>query len=235
MAPCPAKYKQPNGKRSITLSTKILKKIVVPASTSNLGPGFDTLGLAVNRYLTIEVEPSSDFSVEISGEGSNEIPTDESNLTVRALRKILGELPKSKIRIHNDIPSCGGFGASGAAIIGGLVLGNELLPQMGSSEQKKHSTEEIYNDAIDIEGHPDNVSAALFGGLIVNARGKNGIYSHIKIPVDGKLKFVAVLPDSKVETSAARKILPGSVSLPGCGMEHSTQLTPCRGICFWEL
>jgi len=192
---------------------------VVPASTSNLGPGFDTLGLAVNRYLTIEAVPSRDFSVEISGEGASEIPRDESNLTVRALTKILGEVPKLKIKIHNEIPSCGGFGASGAAIIGGLVLGNELL-------QKKRSVADIYNIAISIEGHPDNVSAALFGGLVINARGEDGAYSHIKIPVNGNLRFVAVLPDSKVETSAARKILPASVTLRDAvsNIQHSSLL-----------
>lgn len=212
--------------KEFNLSTKFSKKIVVPASTSNLGPGFDTLGLAVNRYLTIEVEPSSSFSLEISGEGSDEIPTGESNLTVRALKKILGAVPKLKIKIHSEIPACGGFGASGAAIIGGLVLSNELLPQVGSFGQKKHSEDDIYNIAVDIEGHPDNVSAALFGGLIVNARGKNGEYSHIKILVEGRLKLVAVLPDSKVETSAARKILPKSITLPEAvsNVQHSSLL-----------
>jgi len=159
------------------------------------------------------------LSIEISGEGSDEIPTDESNLTVRALTKILGEVPKLKMRIHNEIPSCGGFGASGAAIIGGLVLGNELLG-------KKHSVEDIYNIAISIEGHPDNVSAALFGGLVVNARGRNDEYSHIKIPVNGSLKFVVLLPDSKVETVAARKILPTSVTLHDAvsNVQHSSLL-----------
>lgn len=194
-------------------------KIVVPASTSNLGPGFDTLGLAVNRYLTIKVEPSADFSIKISGEGADRIPTGESNLTFNALREILGEVPKLKLDIQNEIPYCGGFGASGAAIIGGLILGNELLP-------RKRSFEEIYNIAIGIEGHPDNVSAALFGGLIVNAQGMNGKYSHIKIPVNETLKFIAILPDTRVRTSAARKMLPVSVALHEAvsNVQHSSLL-----------
>ena len=204
-----------------------------------MGPGFDTLGLAVNRYLTIEVEPSPDFSIEISGEGYNEIPTDKSNLTARALMEILGGLPKLKIRIRNEIPSCGGFGASGAAIIGGLVLGNELLPQMGSAcgGQEKRSEEYIYNTAISIEGHPDNVSAALFGGLIVNARRMSGGYSHIKIPVNGNLKFVAILPDSRVETAAARKILPTSVSLHEAvsNVQHSSLLVAAFALGDYEM
>lgn len=123
------------------------------------------------------------------------------------------------MRIHNEIPSCGGFGASGAAIIGGLMLGNELL-------RKKKSITDIYNLAINIEGHPDNVSAALFGGLIVNARKTDGEYSHIKIPVNGDLKFIAILPDTKVETSTARKILPTSVTLREAvsNVQHSSLL-----------
>jgi homoserine kinase len=214
----------------LSLATRFSRKIVVPASTSNLGPGFDTLGLAVNRYLTIEAESSPVFSLEISGEGASEIPTDESNLIIRALKKISGDVPKLRILVHNEIPSCGGFGASGAAIIGGLVLGNELLHQ-------KHSIEDIYNIAVDIEGHPDNVSAALFGGLIVNARNTNGEYSRIRIPVNGKLKFVAVLPDSKVETAAARKILPTTVTLHDAvsNVQHSSLLVAAFATQDYEL
>ena len=180
-------------------------KVIIPASTSNLGPGFDTLGLAVNRYLVIEAAASSGFLIEVTGEGAEHIPTDEKNLTVLAAKEILGRTPEIRIKIQNGIPACGGFGASGAAIVGGLLIGNEL-------SEEKRSLEEIYNLAIRLEGHPDNVSAAIFGGLVVNARGLDGVYSRIKIPVDGRLKFVAALPDSRVETGAARKILPKSVS-----------------------
>ena len=194
-------------------------KIVVPASTSNLGPGFDTLGLAVNRYLVINAEPASRFSIEVAGEGAAEIPVDETNLTLQAMRKILGNLPDMRLRIENGIPSCGGLGASGAAIAGGLLLANEL-------SGRKLEADEIYNIAVGIEGHPDNVSAALFGGLVVNARGGNGSYSKIRIPVEGRLKMVAVLPDSRIETRTARKILPTSVSLGEAvsNVQHSSLL-----------
>ncbi|MCL5267524.1 MAG: homoserine kinase [Bacteroidetes bacterium] len=194
-------------------------KVIVPASTSNLGPGFDTLGLAVNRYMIIDARAASGFSIEVTGEGAGEIPADERNLTVVGIRKVLENLPDLHVSIHNGIPSCGGFGASGAAIIGGLLLANEL-------SRTKLTVDEIYNLAVKIEGHPDNVSAALYGGLVVNARGSNGNYSRIKIAVDGKLKFVAVLPDSKVETEAARKLLPESVNLGDAvsNVQHSSLL-----------
>ena len=173
----------------------------------------------MNRFLTIDAEQSSSFSLEISGEGAGEIPIDERNLIFVGLKRILGSVPNLKIKAHNGIPACGGFGASGAAIIGGLLLGNEI-------SEKKFSIDDIYNIAIKIEGHPDNVSAALYGGLIVNAHIGNGSYSHIRIPVDGKLKFVAVLPDERVETEAARKILPDSVALRDAvsNIQHSSLL-----------
>jgi homoserine kinase len=175
--------------------------------------------LAVNKYLTIEAEQSATFSLEISGEGADKIPIDERNLTFVALKKILGETPRVKMKIHNGIPACGGFGASGAAIVGGLLLGNEIVG-------REFCIEDIYNIAVKIEGHPDNVSAALYGGLVVNARGNDGIYSRIKIPVDGKMKLVAVLPDTKIETQAARKILPDSVTLSEAvsNVQHSSLL-----------
>ncbi|MCL5020197.1 MAG: homoserine kinase [Bacteroidetes bacterium] len=194
-------------------------KVIVPASTSNLGPGFDTLGLAVNRHLVIETEPAPRLSIEVTGEGASHIPADESNLTVRAIRRVLNELPDLRIKIQNGIPECGGFGASGAAIVGGLLIGNGL-------SEKKLTAEEIYNMAVQMEGHPDNVSAALLGGLVVNARGSDGIYSHIKFPVDRRLKFVAILPDSRVETGSARKMLPMYVPLAEAvsNVQHSSLL-----------
>ncbi len=135
------------------------------------------------------------------------------------MKMLLGGLPDLRVNIYNGIPSCGGFGASGAAIIGGLLLANEL-------SGTKRSTDDIYNLAVGLEGHPDNVSAALYGGLVVNARGADGSYSRIRIPVDGKLKFVAVLPDSKVETVTARKLLPESVKLHDAvsNVQHSSLL-----------
>ena len=205
-------------KKELSLSSRSFKRIVVPASTSNLGPGFDTLGLAVNRYLIVEAEPSDKLSVEVSGEGAAYIPADDRNLIVVAAKKLLGKTPELRIRVQNGIPACGGFGASGAAIVGGLLLGNEF-------SAARLDMERIYNVAVEIEGHPDNVSAAIFGGMVVNARNNTG-YARIKIPVDGKLKFVAVLPDSRVETEAARKILPASVPMAEAvsNVQHSSLL-----------
>ena len=205
-------------KKELSLSSQSFKRIVVPASTSNLGPGFDTLGLAVNRYLVVEAEPSNKLSVEVSGEGAAYIPADDRNLIVVAAKKLLGKTPELKIKIQNGIPACGGFGASGAAIVSGLFLGNEF-------SSARLDMEGIYNVAVEIEGHPDNVSAAIFGGMVVNARNDGG-YAKIRIPVDARLKLVAVLPDIRVETEAARKILPSNVSLAQAvsNVQHSSLL-----------
>ncbi len=205
-------------------------KVVVPASTSNLGPGFDTLGLAVNRYMVIESDPADSLHIEVSGEGSAGIPKDENNLVVVAMKKILGEVPRLSIRIDNGIPECGGFGASGAAIIGGLLLANEM-------SGKKFADTDIYNLAIELEGHPDNVSAALYGGMIVNARNGDGKYSHIKIDIGEKLKFAVLLPDNKIETETARKLLPSSITLKEAvtNVQHSSLLVAAISTGNYEL
>ena len=174
----------------------------------------------MNKYLIIEAEDAATFSLEISGEGADKVPTDDRNLTLAALKKILGEVPKLKMKITSEIPACGGFGASGAAIVGGLLLGNQIA-------KKEICLDNIYNIGVQIEGHPDNVSAALFGGLVVNARQDDGTYSQIKISVDNKkLRLVAVLPDSIIETHTARKLLPDSVTLSDAvsNVQHSSLL-----------
>ncbi len=136
-----------------------------------------------------------------------------------AINEVLGTLPAIKVRLDNGIPACGGFGASGAAIVGGLLIGNYF-------SKEKLCTREIYNAAVKIEGHPDNVSAALFGGMVVNARDGDGTYDWIKIEVAEKLKLVTILPDSKIETSIARKLLPDAVSLSEAvsNVQHSSLL-----------
>jgi len=156
--------------------------------------------------MVIEARESGPFSINVAGEGEFEIPTDRRNLVAVAAEKLLGRLPDLTVNIRNGIPACGGFGASGAAIIGGLLLANEL-------REKKLASEELYDLAIQLEGHPDNVSAALFGGLVINARNPGGRYSHLRVDVDPKLKFVAILPDVKIETESARRILPKTVTL----------------------
>ncbi len=192
-------------------------KVKVPASTSNIGPGFDTLGLALNRYLYLSVEegdargPSMHISVE--GNGKEHIATDETNLVYQGMAALANAagishaklLHNIHLHIRNEIPSSGGLGGSGAAIAGGVFLANELL-------RTRVSREEMLNIAVSIEGHPDNVSAAMMGGLTVNCF-DNGKVRCRSIKIKSKLSVVACSPNFQVLTKQARQILPKEVPL----------------------
>jgi homoserine kinase len=186
-------------------------KIKVPASTSNLGPGFDTLGLALNRYLFIDVEPTKEkrLAIDVDGNGKDHIARDESNLVYQgmcALASHTGKsLPGLRLRLQNDIPAYGGLGGSGAAIAGGVFTANQLL-------ETKLSVEEMLGVAVSVEGHPDNVSAALMGGLTINCF-ENGIVRCRTVKVRFPISIVTCSPHFWVLTKQARQILPKEIPL----------------------
>jgi homoserine kinase len=192
-------------------------RVKIPSSTSNLGPGFDTLGLALNRYLYISSTQSTTHvnspQISVEGNGKEHIATDETNLVYQgmmALAKRWGtahvqSLQGIHLQIKNEIPAYGGLGGSGAAIAGGIFLANALL-------QTKLSREEMLDIAVSIEGHPDNVSAALMGGLTVNCF-DNGKLHCRSIKITTRLSVVACSPQFQVLTTQARKILPKEISL----------------------
>ncbi len=210
-----------------------LMKIKIPCSTSNLGPGFDTLGLALNRYLYLSVilseaegaakntvmdssvaslpqKDNANTFITVEGNGKGHIATDETNLVFSAMKisaqKIGKELPAFHLHINNEIPAYGGLGGSGAAIAGGVFLANELL-------KANLSRDEMMNIAVSIEGHPDNVSAALYGGLTINCFDeKQNAYCR-SVKINQSLSIVACSPHFQVHTKQARKILPQQVSL----------------------
>ncbi len=184
--------------------------IKIPCSTSNLGPGFDTLGLALNRYLYLTVEQSAGFLITVEGNGKDHIVTDSTNLVYAAIettaQKIGRTLPAIHLHIKNDIPAYGGLGGSGAAIAGGVFLANELLDM-------KLSKDDILNIAVEIEGHPDNVSAAIFGGLTVNCFDAERKVHCRSVKIEKPLSVITCSPQFQVQTKQARKILPQQVSL----------------------
>jgi homoserine kinase len=184
-------------------------RIKVPASTSNIGPGFDTLGLALNRYLFITAEKTDRTAVTITGNGTEHISADKTNLVYQSMQKCsesLGKtLPEIDLHLENHIPAYGGLGGSGAAIAGGVFLANELL---GGGL----SRDEMLNIAVKIEGHPDNVSAAMMGGLTVNCF-DNGRLHCRSVKISKPLIVVTCSPHFQVLTSQARKILPKNIPL----------------------
>jgi homoserine kinase len=181
----------------------------VPASSANLGPGFDALGLALDLYDDVTGEViSGGLEVEVEGEGSETVPTDESNLVVRAMYAafdLLGERPVGlRLRFVNAIPHGRGLGSSSAAIVGGIALARALVvdgtTRLGDSA--------AYQLATDLEGHPDNVAAAVFGGLTV--AWMDGAAAGVE-RLDSTERVTAFIPPDAVSTERARGLLPDQV------------------------
>lgn len=179
-------------------------RIKVPATSANLGPGFDTLGLALNLYNIFEFCEIEE-GLEIIG--CEDIYNNKDNLIYISMLKVfekIGYYPKGiKIIIDSNIPFSRGLGSSAACILGGVMGANELAGGHLSEE-------EIFKIATEIEGHPDNIAPALFGGLIVSVADDNQIY-HNKIHVASGIKFVALIPDFSLSTKSAREVLPANI------------------------
>jgi homoserine kinase len=173
------------------------RKVRVPASSANLGPGFDSLAAAVSLYMELEVEETGEFSVEA---GEQHVPRDETNLCVRAFAD-LHAIDGLTFRISSEIPLTAGLGSSGAAIVAALLAADHMfelaLPRA-----------EILERAARIEGHRDNIAASLHGGFVICA---DGHVTSIEPP--SGLEAVAVVPGEPVSTAAARGALPAEVPL----------------------
>ncbi|HEX4997491.1 MAG TPA: homoserine kinase [Terriglobia bacterium] len=181
----------------------------VPASTANLGAGFDALSLALDRYLTITVEPSPALEIVPSGIESEKIPRDATNLIYRVAARVAEHrqrsLPPFRMSIHNEIPLARGMGSSASAIIAGIQC-YELLLDDALDEV------ELFQRAFEFEPHPDNLAAALYGGLIsaaVDARGRT-LVARLK-PAEGA-QGIVVIPSFELSTEKARGVLPASYS-----------------------
>jgi len=199
-------------------------KVKVPATTANLGPGFDVLALALRLYNIVEMEVGTaktgkKIQIDIVGEGKNSLPRDRRNTVYRAAKLIFDKFrfaPDTlRIRLNNRIPLASGLGSSAAARIGGLVGANRLCGE-------RLSRQEILNLAAEMEGHADNVSAAMMGGLVVScvfsSRGRKGRREPkrieiVKLNPPENLSCVVCIPNFQILTSRARKILPKTVRL----------------------
>ena len=188
----------------------------VPATTSNLGPGFDTLGLALDLCNRVSLRIGSigdSCGIDlICGEGNGTLATDQSNLVIRSAITLYHELgqepPPLRATLHNRIPLARGLGSSGAAVVGGLLAANALNGQpFGEAE--------ILGMAAGLEGHPDNVAPALMGGLVVSAieesRDGQRIVTHRLPPPE--IVLVLCIPDHPLPTGEARQVVPKRISL----------------------
>ncbi|KAA1423826.1 homoserine kinase [Mumia zhuanghuii] len=189
--------------------------VVTPASSANLGPGFDALGLALRLYdeVTAEVVHGDGLEVTVSGVGADEVPLDESHLVVRALRSVFARLgvPQPGLRVHcvNRIPHARGLGSSSAAIVGGISAARALLAvEDPAPEVAAFDDAAALRLATEIEGHPDNVAAALLGGLTIAWTDEDGGRA---VRLDASVSTVALVPTDGVKTEVARGLLPASV------------------------
>jgi homoserine kinase len=191
-------------------------QVQVPASSANLGPGFDAFGLALamhDRYVA-QVLDDAVLDIDVTGEGADEVPRTDKNLLVKAMHKgfdFLGGRPKGlAIRALNVNPHGRGLGSSASAIIGGLVLARALV--LNGEDQMNDIA--LLSLATDMEGHPDNVSAALFGGATISwfEMEKNKSSAHcVHLNVDPRIQAMAYIPSKALATSKARKMLPDSI------------------------
>lgn len=183
--------------------------IKVPATSANLGPGFDTLGLALDLWNETTITSEKEFSVQVTGEGAGRLASGKNNLLVRAAQRVAERVGKSLPPFHaecvNRIPLSSGMGSSSAAILTGLLAGNALL-------ENPFSREEILNLACEMEGHPDNVAPAMMGGLVVSTVEDGKVIAR-QISVGMNVHVTIVLPNFYLPTKQARAALPKKVSM----------------------
>ena len=187
-------------------------RVRVPATTANMGPGYDVLGMALSQYSTFQCQEDDKISLSIKGLESEKLVNQdhEANLVVRSMNhlfKYVDKYPKGyTLEIINDIPLARGMGSSASAIVGGLLVANYLV---GANLDQ----DEILKLATRIEGHPDNVAPALMGNIVLSTKAPDDqvIYHSIK-PFDD-LTCVLFIPDYEVSTSMSRAVLPQSISM----------------------
>lgn len=182
----------------------------VPATTANLGPGFDCLGLALQWYNSIEISECTDGETEILVEGQaapDDLPRGAENLTWRAITRVFAlaneHLRPLRVKITIEAPIARGLGSSASAIVGGMAAANMLLGNRIPQDQ-------LVAEMISMEGHPDNVVACFFGGLTASLVTESEVYVRKYFPAEN-LRCILVVPDYQLSTARARKVLPRSI------------------------
>ena len=199
---------------TVKLPAGLLATAVVPASSANLGPGFDSLGLALSLYDEIQAETTdSGLTIEVTGEGAGQVPDDESHLVVRAIRRGLAaggvSVPGLNIKCRNVIPHSRGLGSSAAAVVGGLAVANGLIAQSGSQPL---TLEQLVQLSSDFEGHPDNASAAVLGGAVVSWTEPGPVYAAAPLTLHPDIHLFPAIPQVRSSTAETRAVLPDVIA-----------------------
>ncbi|MFI6632665.1 homoserine kinase [Nonomuraea fuscirosea] len=185
--------------------------IRVPATSANLGPGYDALGLALNLHDEVRATLSDERGVHVTvvGEGAGEVDLGEGHLVVKAMRAAFGRMgvpqPEGiRLHCHNRIPHARGLGSSSAAVCAGILAARALA-------DGELSDDDVYALATEMEGHPDNVAPCLAGGLTVAWFDHAGVARMVKLAADQRVRPVVVVPSTRLSTEAARGLLPKDV------------------------
>ncbi|MBB3109915.1 homoserine kinase [Paenibacillus phyllosphaerae] len=181
----------------------------IPASTANLGPGFDTLGMALSLYAWLEMSISQSGETTFDLHGMDGVPRDKSNLIYKVAQLVFEEagvvIPELHIAMYSEIPLTRGLGSSASAIVGALTAANALIGNVLSNDR-------LFQIATQLEGHPDNVGASLFGGIVVSAwDGKRA--EHVRLEPPQELDVLVAIPNFQLSTEKARHALPTEISM----------------------
>lgn len=204
-------------------------RVRIPASTANLGPGFDTLGMALELYAWIDMAIAETTIIHLHGDQMRGIPIDKKNLVYRVAQQVFAtagvNYPELEISMYSDIPLTRGLGSSASAIIGGMYAANALAGG-------KLSNEQLFQLATKLEDHPDNVGASLYGGIVVASWDGQRAHS-IRIEPDHRLEVLVAIPDFYLATEKARNALPKQVLMKDAvyNVSHSSLLVAalCTG------
>lgn len=184
-------------------------EVRVPATSANLGPGFDALGMALSIYLTCRFRPATNLAIRPTGRDASLISPGENNLiwqTALTVSQRAGRaMPAIDLEIQNDIPIGKGLGSSAAALVAGVVIADEIL----GLEWDRHR---ILDEAAQIEGHPDNVAAAVLGSIVASAIDSEGITRAVRLQLPAQYGVAVIVPDFILPTSEARAVLPTTYS-----------------------
>ncbi|MEW9700116.1 homoserine kinase [Paenibacillus sp. SI8] len=197
-------------------------RVKVPASTANLGPGFDSLGMAFNLYAWIDMAISDTTTIQLIGDQMNGVPTDKSNLIYKVAQMVFEQAgvshPELAITMYSDIPLTRGLGSSASAIVGALAGANALIGN-------KLTQDELFQIATRLEKHPDNVGASLFGGIVV-AFWDGERAEAIRLEPDVNLEALVAIPAFQLSTEKARSVMPQQVSMKDAvfNLSHSSLL-----------
>lgn len=185
------------------------RTVRVPASSANLGPGFDALGLALDLHLTCRFRPSRALAIQVCGRDAELISAGADNLiwqtALRVAADTASEMPPIELEVANDIPIGKGLGSSAAALTAGVVIASEVL-------HLEWDAERVLHEAAYIEGHPDNVAACVLGGIVASAIDSEGIARAVRMELHEHYGVAVVVPDFLLPTVEARRVLPDGYS-----------------------